>query len=893
VETATTDGAQRALQGLQAALRAHYALEREVGRGGMATVYLARDVRHGRQVAVKVLHPELAAVLGAARFLAEIRTTAALQHPHILPLFDSGEAEGQLYYVMPFVEGETLRGRLRRERQLPVADAVRLATEVASALDYAHRHGVIHRDIKPDNILLGDAGQALVADFGIALAVSNAGGERMTQTGLSLGTPQYMAPEQAAAERAVDARADVYALGAVTYEMLAGEPPFTGPSAQVVIARLMTEEPREITALRRNVPPHVDAAVRTALEKLPADRFTSAGAFAAALADPAVTHAGAATRAGARRPRGRRHLTPAAALLGAGLLAAGATIGAALARTALAPAVAPSARGPLRFVVEPDSGRYLSGSWWSSRPAISPDGRTVVYAATGPSGVQLYVRRLDDVTAHPIAGTEGGDGPFFSPDGEWVGFGSGGRVIRKVRLDGGTPVVVAELPSASGSFLSGTWAPNDTIFYGVFASGSALYRVPAAGGTPTLVAAADTTHHLLNPSPLPGGRALLVTSSSDWRVGRVAVLDLATGRVNRFASGTGAHYVPGHIVWAGPAGALYRQPFDLNRLAPSGPAEEIANGLDVHYAAFSPFDVSRTGSLVYRVGRGSWKLSVTDRAGREQQVLSERFPWSPRFSPDGRRVAYSALTPGEQGEDMWSGEVWHTDLFVFDLASGSTERLTTDGNDNNEPIWSPDGRAIVFDAGLLGTKDLYVRALDGDSARLLVRRPGNQFPSDWAPDGAVLFTDPEPGIWLQPVSGGAPHTYAAGSGTPRGTRVSPDGRWIAYSANETGRREIYVQSYPTPGRKVLVSAGGGTAPAWRRDGRELFYWQGDQLVAASLEVRGAEDPPVVRSRTPLFRAPIVGDYDVSPDGTRFVVVAGGPRESHLVVALDALGAAPR
>jgi serine/threonine-protein kinase len=547
----------------------------------------------------------------------------------------------------------------------------------------------------------------------------------------------------------------------------------------------------------------------------------------------------------------------------------------------------------VRFVVEPDSGLLGSNHWWYSTPAISPDGQTVVYAAaTANRDGRLYARRVGDVTAHPIPGTEGGDAPFFSPDGQWVGFASGrGGTIRKVRLDGGTPVAVAELPPANGSFISATWASNDTIFYCVFASGSALYRVSAAGGTPTRVAVADTTHHLLNPSPLPGGRALLVTSTTDWRVGRVAVLDLATGQVRRFASGTGARYVAGHIVWAGPAGALYRQPFDLDRLAPSGPAEEIANGLDVHYAAFSPFDVSRTGSLVYRVGRGSWKMSVTDRAGREQQVLSERFPWAPRFSPDGRRVVYSALTPGQQGEDMWSGEVWHTDLLVTELASGTTERLTTDGNDNNDPAWRPDGRAIAFDAGLLGTKDIFVRTLDGDSARLLVSRPGNQFPADWTPDGnAVFFDDPVPGIWLQPVSGGAPRTYAAGADDPGRARVSPDGHWIAYSSNEMGRREVYVQSYPTPGRKVLVSAGGGTAPAWRRDGRELYYWQGDQLIAASLEARGAGDPPIVRGRTPLFHASLVGgNYDVSPDGTRFVVVVGGPRESHLVVALDALG----
>src|SRR5689334_10034453 len=267
---------------LTAALADRYRVDRELGQGGMATVYLAEDLKHRRKVAIKVLRPELAAVIGAERFLREIHTVATLQHPHILGLIDSGEVNGTAYYVMPYVEGESLRARLRREKQLPVADAVRLATEVAGALDYAHRHGVIHRDIKPENILLHD-GSALVADFGIALAASKAGGTRMTETGMSLGTPHYMSPEQAMGEREITARSDVYALGAVLYEMLSGDPPFTGSTAQAVVARVVTEAPRPLLPQRHTIPPQVEAAVLKALEKLPADRFASAAEFAAAL----------------------------------------------------------------------------------------------------------------------------------------------------------------------------------------------------------------------------------------------------------------------------------------------------------------------------------------------------------------------------------------------------------------------------------------------------------------------------------------------------------------------------------------------------------------------------------------------------------------------------------
>ena len=282
---------------LRTALADRYRLDRELGQGGMATVYLAEDLKHHRRVAIKVLKAELAAVIGAGRFLREIQTIANLQHPHILGLIDSGEVDGTAYYVMAFVEGESLRDRLTREKQLSIHEAVRLATEVAGALDYAHRHGVIHRDIKPENILLHD-GSALVADFGIALAVSSAGGgSRMTETGMSLGTPHYMSPEQAMGEREITARSDIYALGCVLYEMLTAEPPFEGATAQAIVARVLTESPRGLRAQRKSIPPNVEAAVLTALEKLPADRFESARAFAEALADPSYAGAaGTATR---------------------------------------------------------------------------------------------------------------------------------------------------------------------------------------------------------------------------------------------------------------------------------------------------------------------------------------------------------------------------------------------------------------------------------------------------------------------------------------------------------------------------------------------------------------------------------------------------------------------
>jgi serine/threonine-protein kinase len=448
---------------LSTALADRYRVERELGAGGMATVYLAHDLRHDRDVAIKVLHSDLGAALGAERFLSEIRTTARLQHPHILPLLDSGDADGLLFYVMPVVTGESLRSRLERERQLPIADAVRLAREIASALDYAHRHGVIHRDIKPENVLLHD-GQALVADFGIALAVQSAGTQRLTQTGLSLGTPGYMSPEQAMGEKTIDARSDIYALGAMTYEMLVGEPPFTGASVQAVVARLISEEPRPLVVQRRSIPEHVEIAVMRALEKLPADRFASAAEFAAALGG-----GGTATTFTTRARASSRRSPRAMYALGAVALLASIAAGWGWMRPAVPPPV-------VRYRIVIDSVpavRDVTGEL-----AISPDGATLVRSG-GPGGV-LLVRRRDELSFSPLAGTKDASGPFFSPDGARVGYYSNGALLA-VPLAGGPATVIADSLAVPESV---TWA-----------SDGYLYRSMMTNGMEVLAAAVHDARH--------------------------------------------------------------------------------------------------------------------------------------------------------------------------------------------------------------------------------------------------------------------------------------------------------------------------------------------------------------------------------------------------------------
>ena len=620
---------------LTKALAGRYSIEREIARGGMATVYLARDLRHGRMVAIKVLRDELAAAVGAARFLAEIRVTASLQHPHILPLFDSGATGGLLWYAMPYVEGETLRSLLDRSGRLSVPEAVRLAREVADALDYAHAHGILHRDIKPENVLL-QGGHALVADFGIALALEQAGAERITRTGLALGTPQYMAPEQAAGERALDARVDVYALGAVLHEMLAGEPPFAAPTRQAVVRRMMHELPPALAIRRPDVPPFLDAAVRRALAKLPDERYPSAGAFDRALS------------------------------------------------TSLAL--------PLYGVdPEPTPAEGL-------RPATggrSVSARALTYAAAAMLGLGLL----------------------------------GGLIVAR--------------------------------------------------------------------SPL----------------------------VRRAAHS---------------AGAVASRARDVRAPAPPAPS-------------------------------GNGMLSVVDRTGRLVRELPAERPWTPRFSPDGHSVAYGAFGAGRTTSDLW----------VADLESGTTRRITDDEADANDPQWSADGSSIAYSVSAGDGKDVVVRRLDGGTARTIPRN-GTQFPSDWVHDGSALLVTDDAGndrhdILVQPTDGSPARAYAATGADETAARVSPDGRWVAYTSDESGRAEVYLDSYAHPGRqRVKISLGGGLHPVWRGDGRELFYWRDGALVAVRLGASVDGALPVSGAQAVLFRASYnVGlntMYDVSPDGQRFVIV---------------------
>ncbi|HSQ30326.1 MAG TPA: protein kinase, partial [Gemmatimonadaceae bacterium] len=569
---------------LNSALAGRYEIEREIGAGGMATVYLARDLRHDRRVALKVLDPDLGSQLGPERFLAEIRVTANLQHPNILPLFDSGEAGGPngtggprfLFYVMPYVAGESLRARLARELQLPVDDALHIALAVAHALQYAHAHGVIHRDIKPENILL-QAGEPVVADFGIALAVTNAGGARLTQTGLSLGTPQYMSPEQATGERTIDGRSDVYSLAAVLYEMLTGEPPHTGSTAQAVIARVLTEKTRSVRASRANVPQHVDASITRALEKLPADRFASAGEFAAALQGhgPTAAAAPAALTPTIARTRPSRWSFVAAAFV------LGALAGALVMRSRGASgdgsmrsnspvvrgSVALPADAPLALANLPPVG--FNGT----QLALAPDGSMLAYVATTAAGNMVYVHDVATGDTRALAGTEGAKIAVFSPDGAWIAFVTGDHV-KKIPRAGG-----AAIELCAASTVQAWWPVPDFIYFDP--GRGELSRVPADGGTPERVASAAELGGEMFTDVLPGAEeALLNTSSGSigGDHGDILLADLRTRRTTVLLhSGYAARYAAGGYLVFARAGSMFGVRFDPRRGTVSGEPVAIAS----------------------------------------------------------------------------------------------------------------------------------------------------------------------------------------------------------------------------------------------------------------------------------------------------------------------------
>jgi serine/threonine-protein kinase len=852
---------------LNAALEGRYDVERKLGEGGMATVYLATDLRHERRVALKVLKPELAAVVGAERFLAEIKTTANLQHPHILPLFDSGEAASFLFYVMPYVEGETLRDRIERERQLPVDEAVRIATVVANALQHAHDRGVIHRDIKPANILMQD-GEPVVADFGIALAVGAAGGSRLTETGLSVGTPFYMSPEQATGDQQIGPRSDTYALAAVLYEMLTGEPPYTGTTAQAVLGRILQGAPVSATELRQSVSRNVDAAVRRALEKLPADRFTRASDFAAALGDPGFRHGVADGTAGRAAGGGSGFWKPLSlglAALSAGLLlwTGWMALGGGMDREVRRQRVV-----LWESLQSPMGGPINVGNF----TAIAPDGSAIVFSDMDANGNLILFRKLrDEAFASPIAGTEGGASPAYSPDGEWLAYATSENELRKVRSAGGGSVTLTD--GMPGSYAPPFWGEDGYIYY--VDSGFDISRIHENGGAPEPVVEVGSRLGLLASSVwvLPGSRGLLISGcTGNCNASDILVYDMESDEMAvLFEDAYGAAYLPsGHVVYVSLAGGAYAARMDLATLSVSGGSVPVLEEV-------APFGLTfnREGTAIYGVelsGAVNELVWVT-RQGRATPIDPD---WTglfnyPALSPDGRRLAVSLVVAGEE-------QIW-----IKQLDRGPEEKLTFEGSGSFRPTWTPDGQTITYVVGGDDlSRDLYSRRADGSSAEeILLDLPVvGVWESQYSSDGQWMLyridLNAQGDIFALSLETGDTLSLVESEYNERQLALSPDNRWLAYISDRSGRFEVYVRPFPNTGDgRWVVTSDGGSEPLWSSDGTELFYREGGMLK--SLEVLPGEGfvagavtelfPD--RSYTSAFNR---RQYDLSSDDQRFLMI---------------------
>jgi Tol biopolymer transport system component len=841
-----------------------YIVEESLGAGGMGEVYRARDIRLQRLVAIKVLPEELSRNERLkARFVREARAISALAHPHICTLHDIGHENGIDFLVMELIEGETLADRLRKDR-LRIEVILSIAIDVADALEKAHRQGIVHRDLKPGNIMLTKSGAKLL-DFGLAKSLAPPADsdaptsavtatERLTSEGAMVGTLDFMAPEQVEG-REVDQRTDIFALGSILYLMTTGHPPFQASSDAGVISSILQHEPPPARNYRPDIPAGLEQVIESCLKKDPEDRVQSAHDVKLQLEWIAAgpRQAGPSVE---RRPWLPRWLVGVAATL---VMVASLLI---VWLTSHQPKVA--AR---RFSIElPAPQAPLEAA--DHEFAISPDGSVVVVSLNLSGTRQLYVRSFERSDVAPLAGTEGASNPFFSPDGRWVGFAAGGK-LKKILLGGGSPVIISDAPRSRGA----TWGADGTIIFAPMSEGAGLFRVSADGGKATAATELDHRRGDLShrwPSFLPDNRHVLFSIddwAGDYAKKRIAVLDVQTGKVKiLLEGGSEPLYVPGYMIF-GRDRTLYAQRFDVDRLEVSGLPVPVVDGVSTHAGMGSvQADISREGTLVYLPydpAAHERELVWVDRQGAAQPVTSLRRPYeAPRLSPDDRQLLVSV------------GEPRSADLWLLDIASNSWSRIAPEAK-SLYPLWSRDGRKIFFCSNRSGLYNIYSMRSDGTGpATQLTEREYWPFPRSASPDGSIILAEEQHpitayNIWAFRTDGGRPMPILLTSVDELEPDFFPDGRWFAYTSTESGRNEVYVQTFPPTGRKWAVSEDGGREGRWSADGHELFFRSGRKMMVARVNTT----PSLVIGKPQfLFEGNYALDYDLSSDGRRFLMM---------------------
>ncbi|HEX8411217.1 MAG TPA: protein kinase [Thermoanaerobaculia bacterium] len=841
-----------------------YEIVSRVGAGGMGEVFKARDTRLDRSVAVKVLPSEFARNAEVKlRFEREAKTISQFAHPHICTLYDVGSEDGVDYLVMEYLEGETLAERLERG-PLPVDQVLRYGIEIADALERAHKAAIVHRDLKPGNVMLTRGGAKLL-DFGLAKEAGIAGPispsvttekKTLTEEGTIVGTFQYMAPEQLEG-RDVDARTDIFALGALLYEMATAHPAFPARSKASLIAAILTTQPPSIRESQPESPPALDRIIRTCLQKEPDERFQSVHDVRLALQWIREGEPAAATRS-------TRRVAPIAV---AGVLFA------IMAVVAVSLFVQERFRRPERRVVRtsivPPSSLALANN---APPELSPDGTQIVFGTSSGAAPaaeqQLWIRALDSTAARPLAGAENGSYPFWSPDGRQIAFFADGK-LKKVGIAGGPPTVICDAPSARG----GSWSGDTILFAGRY---TPIMRVAASGGTPVavtrLVKGSEVSHRW--PRFLPDGKHFLYVASPTGAESirtRIAVGNLSGTMQRPIAPGTSQPlYYDGFLLTVR-QGALIAQRFDAEALELRGdPVVLSERGISM----FAPltrshFTVSSSGTLLYQTGKLEEETQLVwyDRTGKELGVVGTPQPYSSlSLSPDDNGIAASASTAGSS--------VW-----IYDRNRGVRTRLTA-GEYDIWPVWSRDGRSVAFSSRRPGHLDIYVRDVATGTERPAARSEMDKIATSWSPDGRIIFYDAlglasGTDIRYVTVADGKSHPYAATQFMESSAKMSPDGKWIAFQSNESGQPEIYVAPFPPTGAKWTVSQNGGLTPRWRGDGRELFFIQPSTQTVMAVPVDLGATPDIGKP-VPLFRVRVssgVVPWDVSADGQRIIAAA--------------------